>query len=414
MEIRLQASKTLKFSTQEEADHQLQTISDTDESHSIALTADPLCEKIVLGSNLKSDKISYLSCCGDNDESGAVLDFSWIQDLRRQCISLDIPFYFTGTGSNFRMKGRDFHIDKKFQESQARKSEMNYFPVSRALNPPSITDTSKEKKIESNLFDFSDEQNTGSYESGSHLNYGKSNKDFRPVNGQNSSFNSLRNLGFRPVLAEDSSNPFLKDAAEDNPFETSDKSSSQNDRDEMVSFTDTDDLTIPHINYRIDIEDEPENEFANIEDKKDILMIPGINYEVELENFSEEPPEYSFKEQDMNELFSHLARSKFRSGFHLHKSEREYFKSHGEDIIRQHAADFIAKRLAPSEPDNDGKQTPMKGHPVFIAQHATACCCRGCLKKWHHIPEHRALSDKEQNYIVDVIMTWIKRDMQGI
>ncbi|OON87261.1 DUF4186 domain-containing protein [Oribacterium sp. C9] len=120
----------------------------------------------------------------------------------------------------------------------------------------------------------------------------------------------------------------------------------------------------------------------------------------------------NFKVQGMDELFSHLARSKFRSGFHLHKLERDYFISHGEETIRKHASDFIAQRLAPAEPANDGKQTPMKGHPVFIAQHATACCCRGCLKKWHHIPEHRELSQSEQNYVVDVIMKWIEKDMK--
>lgn len=39
-------------------------------------------------------------------------------------------------------------------------------------------------------------------------------------------------------------------------------------------------------------------------------------------------------------------------------------------MIRQHAQDFIAKREAPAFIPNDGKQTPMKGHPVFIAQHS--------------------------------------------
>jgi predicted Fe-S protein YdhL (DUF1289 family) len=56
----------------------------------------------------------------------------------------------------------------------------------------------------------------------------------------------------------------------------------------------------------------------------------------------------------------------------------------------------------------------MKGHPVFIAQHATACCCRGCLKKWHHIPEHRALTEDEKNYVVNVLMAWIKRDITAV
>ena len=62
---------------------------------------------------------------------------------------------------------------------------------------------------------------------------------------------------------------------------------------------------------------------------------------------------------------------------------------------------------------HDGKQTPMKGHPVFIAQHATATCCRSCLAKWHHIADDHDLTTEEVHYIVQVIMTWILRDYSG-
>lgn len=113
------------------------------------------------------------------------------------------------------------------------------------------------------------------------------------------------------------------------------------------------------------------------------------------------------------ELFSRLAKSKFRSRFHLHSKEREYVLSKGMDTIRRHACDFIAKRLAPAQPQNDGRQTPMRGHPVFIAQHATGCCCRKCFAKWHHISAGRALTAAEQAYAVNVIMAWIEREMNG-
>ena len=93
-----------------------------------------------------------------------------------------------------------------------------------------------------------------------------------------------------------------------------------------------------------------------------------------------------FTEQEYPELFARLSRSKFRSRFHLTEKDKAYAREKGPDTIRSHAKDFIEKRLAPAEIPNDGKQTPMRGHPVFIAQHATACCCRGCLAKWHGIP----------------------------
>ncbi len=110
----------------------------------------------------------------------------------------------------------------------------------------------------------------------------------------------------------------------------------------------------------------------------------------------------------MNDIFQKLAQSPFRSRFRLTQKEKDYINQKGLPVIRQHAQDFVAKRLAPANLPNDGKQTPMRGHPVFIAQHATATCCRQCLSKWHHIPPNRALSTEEQAYVVDVIMRWIK------
>src|SRR3546814_17950696 len=92
----------------------------------------------------------------------------------------------------------------------------------------------------------------------------------------------------------------------------------------------------------------------------------------------------------LDSLFAGLATSRFRSRFRLGEKEHTYLATRGLPIVLDHAADFVEKRLAPAEPVNDGKQTPMRGHPVFIAQHATATCCRSCLAKWHGIPAGRA------------------------
>lgn len=118
-----------------------------------------------------------------------------------------------------------------------------------------------------------------------------------------------------------------------------------------------------------------------------------------------------FTEQEYPELFARLSRSKFRSRFHLTEKDKAYAREKGMDTIRSHANDFIEKRLAPADIPNDGKQTPMRGHPVFIAQHATACCCRGCLAKWHGIPAGKALTEAQKQYVVDVLMTWIQREL---
>ena len=111
------------------------------------------------------------------------------------------------------------------------------------------------------------------------------------------------------------------------------------------------------------------------------------------------------------QLFERLDNSKFRSSFHLKQKDIDYINEKGLDTIRQHAADFIAKREAPAYIANDGKQTPMRGHPVFIAQHATATCCRECIRKWHKMQPGKELSQVQQDYLVDVIMTWIQREM---
>ena len=113
-------------------------------------------------------------------------------------------------------------------------------------------------------------------------------------------------------------------------------------------------------------------------------------------------------------LFENLKKSKFRSSFRLKEKDKLYIKEKGMDKIKEHAYDFIKKRLSAAYPKNDGKQTPMRGHPVFIAEHATATCCRGCLYKWHKIPQGRELNDDEIDYIVFVIMKWIENQMKNM
>lgn len=105
-----------------------------------------------------------------------------------------------------------------------------------------------------------------------------------------------------------------------------------------------------------------------------------------------------------------LSKSKFRSNFHLRKYMIDYINEKGLDTIEKYAYDFVNKRLKPKYIPNDGKQTPMKGHPVFIAEHATATCCRNCLYKWHHIEKDKELSDSEVDYIVKLIMKWIIKE----
>jgi len=114
--------------------------------------------------------------------------------------------------------------------------------------------------------------------------------------------------------------------------------------------------------------------------------------------------------RELDELFAALSRSPFRSGFHLKGKDLAYLRNKGLDVVLAHAVDFIARRLVPAVIANDGKQTPFRGHPAFVAQHATACCCRGCLQKWHRIPSGRELLPEEQAYVMRVLERWLRQE----
>jgi uncharacterized protein DUF4186 len=116
---------------------------------------------------------------------------------------------------------------------------------------------------------------------------------------------------------------------------------------------------------------------------------------------------------DLDATLHALAQQPFRARFHLRGRDAATVELRGMDVVRAHAAELLAKRLAPASPVKDGKQTPYRGHPVFVAQHATATCCRSCLERWHAIPKGRELTGEEQEYAVDVICRWIELDMSA-
>lgn len=118
-------------------------------------------------------------------------------------------------------------------------------------------------------------------------------------------------------------------------------------------------------------------------------------------------------ERRIENILNSLEKSKFRSSFKLGLKDIKYVEQKGMDTIVSHAKDFVASRLADRSKFKDGKQTPMHGHPVFIAQHATATCCRECLSKWHHIEHSHVLTNEEQEYVVSVIIAWIKLQIKN-
>jgi hypothetical protein len=112
--------------------------------------------------------------------------------------------------------------------------------------------------------------------------------------------------------------------------------------------------------------------------------------------------------RDLDDLFAALGRSEFRSRFRLGAKEQADLREKTLPVILAHGRQLITQRLAPAQPAKDGRQTPLRGHPVFIAQHATATCCRGCLAKWHYIDKGKPLSTEQIQYVLGVIERWLR------
>lgn len=115
--------------------------------------------------------------------------------------------------------------------------------------------------------------------------------------------------------------------------------------------------------------------------------------------------------KDIDDILARLSKSHFRSSFKLKPKDIEYINKKGMDVIKCHAYDFLNKNIR-KKIEKDGKQTPMHGHPVFIAEHATATCCRGCIEKWYKYPQTKDLTDEDIDYLVNIIMKWIETEYE--
>jgi len=113
-----------------------------------------------------------------------------------------------------------------------------------------------------------------------------------------------------------------------------------------------------------------------------------------------------------NIILTKLKNSKFRGSFKLSEKDREIAREKGIETMKKHAVEILEKRIK-IMPKNDRHQTPYKGYPVFIAQHATATCCRNCLEKWYKIPKDKILSEEEIEFFAGLITEWISREINN-
>ncbi|MDQ3281272.1 MAG: DUF4186 domain-containing protein [Acidobacteriota bacterium] len=111
---------------------------------------------------------------------------------------------------------------------------------------------------------------------------------------------------------------------------------------------------------------------------------------------------------DLDEAFARLAKSSFRRKFRLQGRELAYLQTWGLAHVLKQAEELLRKRVGPAVIANDGRQTPWRNHPVFVAQHATATCCRGCIEKVHEIPKGHELTREELRHLVAAIERWLQ------
>jgi hypothetical protein len=110
---------------------------------------------------------------------------------------------------------------------------------------------------------------------------------------------------------------------------------------------------------------------------------------------------------DLDHAFALLARSAFRRKFRLSGRELAYLQTWGLPHVMKQAGEILDRRVAMADPPNDGKQTPWRNHPVFVAQHATATCCRGCIEKTYGIRRGAALTAAEREHLLAAIEKWL-------
>ena len=112
--------------------------------------------------------------------------------------------------------------------------------------------------------------------------------------------------------------------------------------------------------------------------------------------------------RSLDETFKALDRSPFRVRQRLGAREQRQLVELGLNTVLVQARAILEDRLVPAQLKGDGRQTPFQGHPVFVAQHATATCCRKCLAKWHGIGTGAALTAEEVDYVLQVLRRWLQ------
>ncbi len=92
------------------------------------VVSEPMLGPVDMEKYLATGLIEHVTCGGESGPRARPCDFKWIQEVRRACVRCGVAFTFKQTGAVFIKDGRTYHIDRKDQMPQARKSGMSYTP----------------------------------------------------------------------------------------------------------------------------------------------------------------------------------------------------------------------------------------------------------------------------------------------
>ena len=91
------------------------------------VASEPMLEEIHIGKYLASGLIEHVVCGGESGPKARPCNYDWILEVRRECIENSVSFTFKQTGAVFIKDGKTYHVERKYQMSQARKAGIDFF-----------------------------------------------------------------------------------------------------------------------------------------------------------------------------------------------------------------------------------------------------------------------------------------------
>lgn len=89
-----------------------------------------ICQPLIEDINIEKylDNVELVVVGGESDKNARPLDYSWVLNIRSQCVNKKVPFQFRQCGSYFIKDGKQYMLNVRQLMSQARKADIDYQP----------------------------------------------------------------------------------------------------------------------------------------------------------------------------------------------------------------------------------------------------------------------------------------------